>query len=186
MDIPMPGGRFGWFEQMVKASGAKPQIQRIRLHATNDVDRSRRAFRLLFANWLAQVDRPASERAPIAILNPTVIFAADPTVPFAARAVAPEVLDKAIDHAAFAQEAFRPPSDLGPGVAWHMNAPFDPKSLVAREPRRRAVLIVKLAAELYRRELGHPPSTAGSLVGRCLTELPQGIKHDDPIPSSLD
>ena len=32
-DIPMPGGRFGWLEQMVAATGAKSQIQRIRLRA---------------------------------------------------------------------------------------------------------------------------------------------------------
>ena len=41
-DIPMPGGRFGVLEQMVAATGAKPQIQRICLRATNDVERSRR------------------------------------------------------------------------------------------------------------------------------------------------
>ena len=70
-DVPMPGGRFGWMEQMVKQTGMKPQIQRIRLHATNDVERSRRVTRLLFANWLAQVDKPASQRAAIAIQKPT-------------------------------------------------------------------------------------------------------------------
>ena len=91
-DVPMPGGRFGMLEQMVTATGAKPQIQRIRLRATNDVERSRRVMRLLFANWLAQVDKPAAKRAPIAIPGPTLIYAADPTAPSAARAVTPRSL----------------------------------------------------------------------------------------------
>ena len=55
-------------------------------------------MRLLFANWLAQMDRPAAQRAPVAIKEPVLIYAADPTAPPAARAVAPEVLNKAIDH----------------------------------------------------------------------------------------
>jgi hypothetical protein len=185
-EIPMPGGRFGWFEQMVKASGAKPQIQRIRLQATNDVERSRRAISLLFANWLAQVDKPASQRAPIAIQKPTVIFAADPTAPPAARAVPPEVLDQAIDHTAFAREVFHPPPDLAAGGDSLLNAPFDPKSVLGRELRHRAVLIVMLAAELFGREQGHPPATAGALLGRYLKQLPEGIKQDDPIPARLD
>lgn len=180
-DIPMPGGRYGWFEQMVAASGAKPQIQRARLHATNDVERSLRVFRLLFANWLAQIDKPESERAPIAIDKPNVIYAADPSAPPAARAVAPEVLNEAIGHTAFAQEALRPPDSK----SLH-NEAFDPTSFLGREPRRRAVLIVKLAALLYRRELGHPPATAAALLGKYLDRLPEGIKPEDPIPQSLD
>jgi hypothetical protein len=185
-DIPMPGGWNGWLEQLVAASGAKPQIQRVRLQATNDVERSQRAIRLLYANLLAQADKPASDRVAIAIAKPTIIFAADPSAPPAARAVAPEVLDQAIDRAAFAQAAVRPPPDLAPGGISLMNAPFDPKSLLAREPRRRAVLIVKLAAELFRREQGHAPATAAALSGRYLKKLPEGIKDDDPIPPELD
>jgi hypothetical protein len=181
-EIPMPGGRFGWFEQMVKASGVKPQAQRVRLHATNDVERSRRVFRLLFANWLAQVDKPVSERVPIAIEKPTVIFAADPEAPFAARAVSPEVLDAAIDRTAFASEVLHPP----PGAGSLHNAPFFSKGILALEPRRRAVLIVKLAAVLFSREQGRPPATAGELLGRYLEQLPREIKSDEPIPTVLD
>jgi hypothetical protein len=48
------------------------------------------------------------------------------------------------------------------------------------------VLIVKLAAELYRREQGKPPANAGALLGRYLTVLPGGIKIDDPIPAGID
>ena len=59
----MPGGPNGLIEKIVAASGAKPHVQRIRLLATNDVERSRRVLRLLYANWLPQIDKPAgSER----------------------------------------------------------------------------------------------------------------------------
>jgi hypothetical protein len=66
-EIPMRRGRFGLLEQMVGARGSKPQIQRNCRRATNDVGRSRRALKLLFANWLAQVDKLAAKRAPIVI-----------------------------------------------------------------------------------------------------------------------
>jgi hypothetical protein len=55
-----------------------------------------------------------------------------------------------------------------------------------RERRRRAVLVVRLAAELYRREHGKPPATAGALLGPVLKELPEGIAADDPIPHGLE
>jgi hypothetical protein len=178
----MPGGRFGWLEWMVKATGRKVPIQRLRLQATNDVERSRRAARLLFANWLAQVDKPATKRAPIAIQKPMLIYEFDPASLAAARGVDPETLDKAIDHAALANQMFHP-DDLAsqfPRTPWEGDGPL------AREPRRRAVLIVKLAAELYRRERGQPPATAGALVGPYLKVLPEGIASDDPIPDGLD
>ncbi len=180
-DIPMPGGRSGWLEQAVAATGAKPAIQRVRLQATNDVERSRRVARLLLANWLAQADKPASERAPIAIFKPNVIFAADAGAPPAVRTVAPQVLDKAIDHAAFARELFRPDERLvGGSTLW--NAPWDERYSLGREPRRRAVLIVKLAAGLYRREQGKAPTRAGDLVGGYLKVLPEGINPEEAIP----
>ena len=132
---------------------------------TNDVERSRRATRLLFANWLAQVDRPAAKRAPVAISKPTLIYAADPTAPPAARAVAPEILDKGIDHTTLAQAMFRPEDTSFKSAPPISMNPWEGDSVLAREPRRRAALIVNLASELYRRENGQAPATAGALVG---------------------
>ena len=186
-DIPMPGGSNGLLEKIVAASGAKPQVQRIRLRATNDVERSRRVLRLLYANWLPQVDRLADQRAPIAIRKPTLIYAADPSTPPSSRLVAPEDLDRAIGQTLLAHQFFRPShwseAQGGPpwsGWAWEGDRPL------AREPRRRAVLIVKLAAELYRRERGKPPTNAGSLLDGYLKELPAWIKRDEPIPAGID
>ena len=147
------------------------------------MSRSRRAVRLLFANWLAQVDQPAAQRAPVAIQKPVWIYADDPTAPPAARAVAPEVLAKAVEHNALTRTNFnideagfhryRPP-------AWEEDGPL------ARERRRRSALIVRLAAELYRREHSEFPTTAGSLVGPDLKELPEGIVPGDPIPTGIE
>jgi hypothetical protein len=185
-DIPMPGGRFGLLEQIVAATGAKSQIQRICLRATNDVERSRRATRLLFANWLGQVDKPAARRAPIAISKPTLIYAADPTAPLAARAVAPDNLNMAIDHAALAREMFRPAGMTATNGTPMSRTPWEGDGLLAREPRHRAVLIVKLAAELFRREHNKPPTTAGALVGPYLKVLPEGIDCDEQIPDGVE
>jgi len=185
-EVPMPGGRFGWFEQMVQATGLKAPIQRFRLRATNDVERSRRATRLLFANWLAQIDKPASKRAPIAIQKPTLIYASDPTAPFAARAIEPAILDEALDHTALARQMFNFDDRTTTGGPPLTPTPWEGNRFLAREPKRRAVLIVKLAAELYRREHKQPPATAGALLGSYLKVLPEGIARDDPIPNSLD
>jgi hypothetical protein len=63
---------------------------------------------------------------------------------------------------------------------------WQPSGLLAREPRRRAVLIVKLAAELYRREQGKPPASASELLEGYLKELPEGIGRDERIPDGID
>jgi hypothetical protein len=184
-EVPMPGGRFGWFEQMVSKTGQKKPLQQIRLRASNDVERSRRVLRLVFANWLAQMDRPVGKRAPIATKKPTVIYRADPTAPWAARALSPEDLDRVIDHTLYARQIFRPEGSgfMGGGM-FASAAAWEGDGLLALEPRRRALLIVKLAAELYRREHGKPPSTAGQLVGACLKSLPEEIAPDEPIPAA--
>ena len=57
---------------------------------------------------------------------------------------------------------------------------------LARERRRRSVLIVRLAAEVYRREHGAAPATAGALVGRVLKDLPEGIAAAESIPTGLE
>jgi hypothetical protein len=182
-DIPMPGGRFGWFEQMVGKTGAKKPLQQIRLRGTNDVERSRRILRLVFANWLAQVDRPPAQRAPIAIKKPTLIYATDPSAPWAARALTPEDLSAAIDHTLIAKQIIRPEDSMwmGDGLSGIANS-WEGDGLLAKEPRHRALLIVRLAALVFQRERGKLPSTAGELVGAYVKSLPEGIAPDEPIP----
>ena len=95
----------------------------------------------------------------------------------------PEDLDAAIDHTLFAKQILRPDDSrmLGEGL-FNSASGWEGDGLLAREPRRRLVLIVRLAAELYRREHGKLPSTASELVGAYLSSLPEGIAADGPIP----
>jgi hypothetical protein len=185
-EIPMPGGQNGWLEKALGPTKAKAPIQRARLNITNDVERSRRVLRLLYANWLPQMDRPANERAPIAIRSPTLIYASDASAPAAANAIAPEDLDAVIGQTLLAKEFFQPPDQFaGGGPPWSGWA-WEGDSALAREPRRRAVLIIKLAAELYQREHGRPPANAGALLDGYLKELPNEISRDDPIPAGIE
>ncbi len=140
-------------------------------------------MRLLFANWLAEVDRPAAERATVAVREPVLIYATDPTVPPAALAVTPEFLARSLDRNALSRTIFHfdEPADLAyQAEVWEGNGPL------ARERRRRSLLIVRLAAELYRREHGAAPATAGALLGPYLKELPEGIAPPDPIPTGME
>jgi hypothetical protein len=164
-------------DQLVPWSARLP-VQRFQRGATNELERSRRVFRLLFANWLAQADRPVGRQAPLAIRRPTWIHADDPTAPAAARAVSPEVLARALDQLEIAF-LFGPGTDQG-------EPPWGAQGELTRERRRRSVLIVRLATELYRRERGAAPPNAGALLGTVLKELPEGISADDPIPDRLE
>ncbi len=174
---PLFGGRqTGPLDRLVPW-GVRLPVQRFQRGATNELERSRRVFRLLFANWLAQADRPPERQAPPAIRRPTWIHADDPTAPAAARAVSPEVLARALDRLEIAF-LFGPGTDQG-------EPPWGAQGELTRERRRRSVLIVRLAAELYRRERGAAPANAGALLGAVLKELPEEISADDPIPDRL-
>ena len=112
--LPVLGGRqASVLDQLVQWPTVRYPVQRFRLRASNDVERSRRAIRLLFANWLAQADRPASGRARLAIRKPTWIYADDPSAPAAARAVIPELLAKALDRTEIAGFLFGLDPDPG-------------------------------------------------------------------------
>jgi hypothetical protein len=185
-EIPMPGGQSGWIEKVATSTGTKAQLQRARLRITNDIERSRRVLRLLFANWLPQLDKVASERAPIAIRNPIVIYANDASAQPSARVLAPTELDAAVGQTLFAHQFLRPGDQWPQGSAPWSGSAWEGDGALAREPLRRAVLIVTLAAELYKRERGKAPSNAGELLDGYLKELPPGIKSDDPIPAGID
>jgi hypothetical protein len=182
-EVPLPGGNGGLLNRVPPALISSREIQRFRFRALNDPEKSRRALRLVFANWLAQVDRPAAERARSAKHAGLLIYEADRTAPPAARAVTPDVLSAAIDHTILARWMFRP-DDAERNVNYYGS--WEGDGVFARERRRRSVLLVKLAAELYRREQGKPAANAGSLLDGYLKELPEGVSRGDPIPVGLD
>jgi hypothetical protein len=182
-EIPLPGGQGGLLDRVPPAVISGREIQRFRFRASNDTERSRRAIRLVFANWLAQVNRPAAERARSATHAGLLIYEADRTAPPPARAVTPDVLSKAIDHTILARWMFRP-DNLERNVNYYGS--WEGDGVFARERRRRSVLTIRLAAELYRREKGKLAANAGALLGTYLEELPDGVAPGDPIPGGLD
>ena len=105
---PPPGGP-SWLDHLSLAISPwhYRRYQEFHLKACNDLERSRRVLQLLFANWLPQADRPASQRAPVAIASPTLIYAADPSAPPSARALPPDALATALDHSILARYAVR-------------------------------------------------------------------------------
>ena len=179
--VPLLGGRqAGLVDRLVPWPVVRLPIHRIRLRVSNDLERSRRAFRLLFANWLAQADRPAGRRAPLAIRRPTWIYADDPSAPAAARAMRPEFLARVLDQTELTRLLLVAPEPEPGDPPWEGQLELD------RERRQRSVLIVRLAAERYRREHRAVPAKAGVLVGSVLNGLPVGIQAADPIPAGLE
>ncbi len=162
---------------------ARLRLKRFGLRAANDPEKSRRALKILFANWLAQVNRLPGERVAVALEKPTLIYAADPTAPAAANAVEPEELSAAIEHTTLARLFFHHGErDNDDGT---LRAPYwswEGTGALALEQKRRAALILKLAALLHERERGRLPAKAGDLVGTYLKALPPGINGDEPIP----
>ena len=109
--LPLFGGRQPSVLDRVLPPFAKLPVQRIRLSASNELERTRRTFRLLDANWLAQVDRPPGQRAPLAIRKPVWIYANDPSAPASARAVSPEFLLSALERMEISGLVFGPDRD---------------------------------------------------------------------------
>jgi hypothetical protein len=134
---------------------------------------------------LSQIDRPIAQRAPVALRSPILLYAPDPTAPPAARALPPEELAKALEQSALARHIFADYPFQDPSLAIR-TVPWEEGGWLTRERRRRSALIVRLAAELYRREKGQPPAAAGALLGAYLKELPEGIVAGDPIPKVVD
>ena len=104
---PPPGGPT-WMDQLTLAIGPPhyERYQEFRVKACNDLERSRRVLRFLFANWLPQADRATSLRAPIAVEKPTLVMLPTSCAP-SARALAPEKLIEALEHTILARYAIR-------------------------------------------------------------------------------
>src|SRR5262249_31007624 len=150
-DIPLPGGKEGLLENVVPPwrVAVRREIQQFRFRSLNEPERSRRAIRLIFANWLAQVDKPAAARAPFAIHGRVLIYATDGSAPPEARAVTPEMLSHYIDETLLAKSIL---ATNDPEISEFGFVSWEGAGIFARERRRRSALLVKLAAELYHRE----------------------------------
>jgi hypothetical protein len=183
-ELPLPGGEGGLLDLVVPRT-ARGSLQHFRFRATNDVERSRRVIRFLFTNWLAQVDKPAAERSPSTKIEDVYFYEFDRSASRAARDVSPETINRAIDETLIARWIFRP-IEHGPHINESAFGAWEGDGFFARERKRRSMLIVKLAAELYRREKGQPAATAGVLLEGYLKELPEGVSRGDAIPAGID
>jgi hypothetical protein len=129
-------------------------------------ERSRRAIRLLFANWLAQAEGPEWQRRKPAVqasyrdaeqTDRVPLYPVGPEAPAGARVLSPRELASwivsAYDMKMIEMSKFGPSVRRGEQVGY-------------RE------LVIALATEIYRRERGAPPPTEDALVGTYLQGLP--------------
>jgi hypothetical protein len=147
-----------WCQDLPVSPAAKKPIQTARVLLAQDYDRSLRLARLMTANWIAELDKPACRRSKLAQKEPP-IYEADPAAPPASRALPPEELAKWLESSMLASRQYR----------WLGKYSV----MIDRERARQARLVVHLASELYRREHGGPPPSPGALVGPYLKALPE-------------
>lgn len=131
-----------------------------------------RVARLVFANWLAHADRPRADRPRLVGNAPQYaawhVYAGDPGVPYAARAIEPEKLFRWLESTAL-RWRFLPST---------MFAPPDPDA----ERRHHADLLVALAERLYRLETGRDAASVEALVPRYLKVVPASYASPAPSP----
>jgi hypothetical protein len=147
-------------------------------------ERSRRVLRLLYANWLAHVERQEPEpqqpavRAAFSLLKSTnplswgkttvPVYPVGPLAPAAVRSLSPQELARwlvATNDAKLRIIVANSPQLLG-----------SPDSLRDRKDYRE--LVVMLAEEIYRRERGSRPPSEDALVGTYLKSLPNDGSAD--------
>jgi hypothetical protein len=150
----------------------KASLNRVRRFLLREPERSRRAIRLLFANWLAGADGPGG-----LVRNPAVfaifrgnsdtarlpLYSVGPEAPEGARALPPYEL------AAWLITSF----DLKL-LAWQLIS----TSVPSTEQAGYRALVVSLARELHRRERGVPAPSEEALVGSYLESLPDDGSSD--------
>jgi hypothetical protein len=145
-------------------------------------ERSQRLARLVWANWLAQADKPAASRTKVISTYP-LVFDADPGV------------KPLIDPASLARLAATAPlltitrgGPKPPPKAWSATRDYWPDAL-NNDRRARAGLIVGLAIRIYELENGgKAPATTQALVGTVLPKLPDDFiaPEDDVPPTTTD
>jgi hypothetical protein len=141
-----------WSQMLQIPQAANRPLQHARVLAGNERERSMRVMKLMTANWLAQIDKPANQRAKIARADPPIYDSPGP--------LTPEELGSWLDSSLFASRFYRAYQKYQPNID--------------RERPRQARLVVHLADQLYRREHGEPPDSPAALVGPYLKELPAG------------
>ncbi len=128
-----------WCQDLPISVGNKKVIQGTRLSLAQDRERSLRLARLMTANWLAEVEKPPSQRSKVFREVPT-IYEVDPP---GSQALSAEKLSEWLDSSLLAIKHFR----------WLKNYVV----VIDRERVRQAKLVENLANELSKREHGQLP-----------------------------
>ncbi|MDB5353491.1 MAG: hypothetical protein JWN86_4738 [Planctomycetota bacterium] len=129
-------------------------------------ERGRRVVQLFFANWLAHCDKPVADRPRIVSDQATYpsmgMYKADPTAPFAARAIEPDRLFGWLDSTNVTCRFLT------------MYPNYVPDAI--QEHQSRGVLLVTLAEQLYLRENGKESPSVQALTPKYLKTIPDGYK----------
>jgi hypothetical protein len=147
-------------------------------------ERSRRVLRLLYANWLAHVERHEPKprqpavRVAFSVLKSTnpmswgkttvFIYPVGPLAPTGARSLPPQEMAQWLVATNDAKLRIIVAND----IQW----PVSPDRL--RERKAYRDLVVVLAEEIYRRERGSRPPSENALVGTYLKSLPDDGSAD--------
>jgi hypothetical protein len=149
-------------EQVAAASPALDALARF----TAAGEAMKRKRKLLFANWLSQVDKPRWVRTPLRQLGRLELFELDPKAPADPQLVAPELIASSYDFN-FMEPLFRQLYDVSFFGCRSALTAFD------RERARMQLLRTGLALELYKRRHGRFPDRLDELVKSGeLKELP--------------
>lgn len=153
-----PYSNLHWYNQFAAGRWAYRFLRR-------EPERSARILRLITAGYLAQCDRPSSQR-PGLVFPFLMIYGHDARTPRPVRALSPGAL------VSWAKDSIV--LELGP---------FSPQVLGRIDAERGVLegLALKMAERAFVIEHGRPPKTYGKLVGRYLQALPGGIGLDDPV-----
>ncbi len=148
-------------------------VEPVREFYEAEPDRTRRSLRLLYANWLAQAERPRDQKHSEYSKTPLVFTTLpEDNAPISDRALTWHTTNAPIMKLYRSLE--RGPSSLIPLID-------DWPRLVETNRRAIAQLIVTFASRIYELEKGKWPDDPAQLVGTVIQELPAGF---DPNPTS--
>lgn len=143
-----------------------PGAARLEWFLKREPERSLRLVRLIYANWLSQIDRPPPLRSPIVKFPEGLeVYDVGPSAPPGARALPPAELAAWFGSTRLTRE--------------YMPAIGNLQGALDGDRRVLGSLTVSLAELLYEREHGKPPATLGALVGPYLDRLPEGYEGLD-------
>jgi hypothetical protein len=168
LDDPAPWKSQGvWAsEDPLQWSNHLPLFPRVRRYLRRESERNHRVLRLVFANLLAQCDRPTLARPRLRYPS-YVIYDTDAATPPAVRALGPEGLRRWVED-----------SDVGP-----LLRALDPY-WTGREPAAFEALGLAMALRAYALDHGNGPRTYGDLLGPYLKSLPDCVQPEEPAPVS--